>query len=734
MISRVLRGLLERCGRSKSKVSSRQRRLSLESLESRQLLTLIGIVPNLPLIFYNSTGQFHYRAATQTLDMGATPLAFLLNGSSPPTPITGTAHVELHALVDNSGNLISGNGSPDFLMTGAVDVNGDSIVDYSGTLLTGKILQFGSKYNSGTSTSQFDFRFQFTGGLLQTQYAGMDIGVTMASENSSTFTGSFQTDFDGGAKGTVGPIAPLPTSIHGYKFNDLNGNGVDNSDPRLNGWTITLTGTDNLGNPVSKSTTTAGSGEYAFTSLAPGTYTVAEQQQTGWTQTLGGTQITLTSGQEAVSYAEEAGNLLPGQTEVLTTGLAFGNFKRSLIVLGMDKSPTTPQSVKVIDPSTGALLTQFVPYGNTFQGGVRVATGDLTNSGFDSIVTAPGRGIPSTICVFSQAGILLTQFQAYGTSVNGGVQVAVGDVDGDGLKDIITVPSYGPAEVRVFRNLGVVGGVPTFDGAHPYRDFLAFPSSFIGGAVVAVADMGSTPNNTPFVNTLDGKAEIIVGSGAGMKATVEVYDVSHMTSLTPTVRPAPATSFTPFSTSSTTFKGGVSISVARVNADSIPDIVVGAGCNGRSLVDVWAWNTATATLSSLSVSGSNGFAAFTDPSRNAPVQVTTLDSNGDGVADSIFAVQGSGGKSSQVVKLNILGVSPLMLSSPAAIPGNYPGPFTIAAINSVLSNLPMARSLATTSAIKSVNAAAVLASATTVKTTPKPTTPLPKWFFTRLAR
>ena len=46
------------------------------------------------------------------------------------------------------------------------------------------------------------------------------------------------------------------TSIHGYKFNDLNGNGLDNSDPRLAGWPIAIVGTDGQGNPVSTSTVT----------------------------------------------------------------------------------------------------------------------------------------------------------------------------------------------------------------------------------------------------------------------------------------------------------------------------------------------------------------------------------------------------------------------------------------------------------------------------------------------
>ena len=47
-------------------------------------------------------------------------------------------------------------------MSGTVEVNS---VNESGTLLTGKILQFGYQYNSGTSTAEFDFRFQLTGGL-----------------------------------------------------------------------------------------------------------------------------------------------------------------------------------------------------------------------------------------------------------------------------------------------------------------------------------------------------------------------------------------------------------------------------------------------------------------------------------------------------------------------------------------------------------------------------------------
>jgi autotransporter-associated beta strand protein len=348
-----------------------------------------------------------------------------------------------------------------------------------------------------------------------------------------------------------------------------------------------------------------------------------------------------------------------------------------VIVIAQAKSPNAPQYVDVIDESTGAVLSQFAPYGNTFQGGVRIATGDLTGDGVYEIVTAPGWSTVAVVNVYSLSGVLLTSFEPYGPTFTGGVQLAIADVDGDGLNDIITVPSYGPAEVKVFRNV-LVGGGPTFNASLPYRDFLAFPSSFIGGAVVAAADMGSTPlAGGPFVpGLLDGKAEIVVGSNAGMKTTVKIFDVSRMTTLTPTTVATAAASFTPFSTATFSYQGGVSLSVARISASLTPDIIVGAGVVGGSKVDVWAWNSSSPTLSSLSANGT-GFAAFTGPSQTAPVEVAALDTTGNGIADEILAVQGPGGTTDQINAFTITSVSPLQVSPPTQVPGTYLYPYFI---------------------------------------------------------
>jgi protocatechuate 3,4-dioxygenase beta subunit len=586
------------------------------------------------------------------------------------------------------------------------DLNGSG-VDNSDPRLSGWTIDLTGTNNTGsavsmTTTTNAVGEYSFTGltpgtyTISEVQQTGWtkSVGgttITLTSgEEAVAYSGEAGTLLPGQAETFTAGLAFgnfEQAAIYGYKFDDVNDSGVVNdSDPRLNGWTITLTGTNNLGNAVSESTitatTSAGVGEYSFTGLTPGTYTISEVQQSGWTRTTGGTTITLTSGEVAVAYSGEEGALLSNQTAAVTGGLAFGNYKPSNIVIGMGKSPATSQSVEVIDPATGAVVTQFVPYGTTSLGGINVATGDLNDSGFDDIVTGPGRGTAPEINVYDQTGKLLTQFQAYPSSVNGGVEVATADLFGNGLEDIITVPTWGPAEVRVFKNLGTVGGMPMFSAA-PTLDFLAFPSSFIGGAALASAGTGSAPN---------GDAEIIVGSGAGMPATVNVFDVNSTTSFTPGAVAAPTTSFAPFSTASQTYEGGVSLSIAQLTANSLPDIVVGAGADGGSLVNIWGWNTASSAFTSLAAAGVSGFPAFSGPSSNAPINVASLN-NSAGITDAILAVQGPGGTTGQVVELDITSVSPLVLSAPTPIPGTYPGPFNIAAIDSVMSGLTTARTL-----------------------------------------
>ncbi|MFQ5820134.1 MAG: collagen binding domain-containing protein [Candidatus Heimdallarchaeota archaeon] len=104
-----------------------------------------------------------------------------------------------------------------------------------------------------------------------------------------------------------------PADICGEKFEDIDGDGVcDAGEPRVAGVTITLSGTDGMGNPVTQETTTNSNGEFCFSDLIPGTYTVTETIPIGWVNSTSTSieLITLISGEGAFV---EFGNLRPAQ-------------------------------------------------------------------------------------------------------------------------------------------------------------------------------------------------------------------------------------------------------------------------------------------------------------------------------------------------------------------------------------------------------------------------------------
>jgi hypothetical protein len=73
--------------------------------------------------------------------------------------------------------------------------------------------------------------------------------------------------------------------IIGQKINDKNCDGKIQGEPGLPGWTITAT---NTGTGAIVTTVTDANGFYYFNNLAPGTYTISETAQAGWTQSLPG--------------------------------------------------------------------------------------------------------------------------------------------------------------------------------------------------------------------------------------------------------------------------------------------------------------------------------------------------------------------------------------------------------------------------------------------------------------
>ena len=78
------------------------------------------------------------------------------------------------------------------------------------------------------------------------------------------------------------PVNVVVSSIAGNVYHDANDNGVkDAGEAPISGVTVTLTGTDDYGNPVNMTATTTG-GAYKFDNLTPGNYTVTETHPNTW--------------------------------------------------------------------------------------------------------------------------------------------------------------------------------------------------------------------------------------------------------------------------------------------------------------------------------------------------------------------------------------------------------------------------------------------------------------------
>src|SRR5690606_27646078 len=92
-------------------------------------------------------------------------------------------------------------------------------------------------------------------------------------------------DFDG-VENNFGELQAIPTdrsSLSGFVYVDANDNGIkEPNELTIGNVTITLTGTDVLGNSVMLVTQTAVNGFYIFSDLLAGTYTITETQPNGF--------------------------------------------------------------------------------------------------------------------------------------------------------------------------------------------------------------------------------------------------------------------------------------------------------------------------------------------------------------------------------------------------------------------------------------------------------------------
>lgn len=171
--------------------------------------------------------------------------------------------------------------------------------------------------------------------------------------------------------------------------------------------------------------------------------------------------------------------------------------------------------VRIYSLADGAaeLRADFFAFDPAFRGGARVAVGDVNGDGAPDLVVAAGVGGGPRVAIFDGKTVetatplrLVSDFFAFAPAFTGGVNVAVGDVNGDGRADII---------VGAGRNGGPV--VTVFDGRTGQRlsNFFAFDTGFTGGVNVAAVDLDG-----------DGRAEVVAAPGVGGGPVVKAYGMN----------------------------------------------------------------------------------------------------------------------------------------------------------------------------------------------------------------
>ncbi|OWK39888.1 beta strand repeat-containing protein [Fimbriiglobus ruber] len=247
--------------------------------------------------------------------------------------------------------------------------------------------------------------------------------------------------------------------------------------------------------------------------------------------------------------------------------------------------PGVANQVVVLDGTTHQQLLSFNPFETTFTGGIFVAVGDVNGDGVPDLIVTPDQSGGPIVAVYDGAALgkgqvtqLARFFGINDPNFRGGARAAVGDINGDGFGDVIVSAGFGGGpRVAIYSGASVATNTPT----ELLPDFFAFESSLRNGAYVTAGDL-----------TGKGYADLIFGAGPGGGPRVRAVD--------PAVLLAAAGDFSSLDDSTVsgagladffagdpTNRGGVRVGIADLDASNQAGLVVGSGTGAGTTVTTY---------------------------------------------------------------------------------------------------------------------------------------------------